>query len=134
MKRSYSFSLVLLPLAMLLVLAGTLFIQRTGISYVVSARYAPLQILKPENVDVVNFFPKKPTDTLLLENGAESSKDSIKLVDNVKATLNSMRVKYDSFDVNSGKEFDITKYHIIVITFQNLEKIKTQIPAIMDWT
>jgi hypothetical protein len=133
MKHSYSFSLILLPLIMLLALASTLFVQRTGIRYQVSSRYAPLNILKPENVDTVNFFPDKPLETLVLFNGADNNKDSIKQVDNVLATLGSMRVKYATFDVNSESIIEISKYHILVIAFTDLGKINAQLPAIMDW-
>jgi hypothetical protein len=133
MKHSYSFTLILLPLAMLLALASTLFIQRTGIRYQVSSRYAPLNILPQENVEVANFYPDKPVEALVLYDSQNLDKQIVIYEDNLFATLDSMRVKYDKYDTNSPEIIDFSKYQTVVIGTSDLSKVNSQILDIMDW-
>jgi hypothetical protein len=116
MKYSYSFSMMLIPLSILLVFASALLVQRTGASYKVALSYGDLKLLPQANVDVVNYFPDKPVEVLILYD-AQDLKD----VDieggqkNLLATLDSMRVKYDRFDINSAAQVDFTKYHSVIV-------------------
>ena len=59
--------------------------------------------------------------------------DSAKHVKIVFAALDSMQVKYNTFDVNSGGNFDPAKYKTVVVSFLNLEKIEPQILSLVDW-
>jgi hypothetical protein len=133
MKHSYSFTFILLPLVILLALASTLFVQRTGIRYEISSRYAPLNILPQENVEVANFYPDKPVEALVLYDAQNLGKETVIFQDNLFATLDSMRVKYEKYDINSSEIIDFSKYQSIVIATSDLSKVQSQILAIMDW-
>ena len=133
MKHRYSFSLILLPLAIFLALASTLFIQRIGIRYEVSSRYAPLNILPQENVEVTNFYPDKPVEALVLYDAQTSDEDIVFFEDNLFATLDSMRVKYDKYDINSSEIINFSKYQTVVIATTDLSIVEPQLSAIMDW-
>lgn len=136
MKHSYSFSLILLPLFLLLILAATLFVQRTGITYKVSSKYYQAQQFLPDEVvDVKNYFPDKSVDALVLFDSENIAKDKdVKiLVDDVYAVLDTMRVKYDTYDVNSAEQIDLSKYKTVVFTVLDISKIDSQINLIMTW-
>lgn len=134
MKHSYSFSLLLLPLVLLLALAGTLFVQRTGIQYKINSKYyETLHLLPAEIVEVTNFFPDKPVEALVLYDSRNADKNMGLLVDNLYATLDSMRVKYDTFDVASSENVDLTKYHTVVFAVLDLSVLGSQASTIMSW-
>jgi len=134
MKHSYSFSLLLLPLFLLVALAGTLLIQRTGIQYKINSKYyEKLQFLPAEIIDVKNFFPDKPVDALVLYDSQNTDKNMGLLVDDVYATLDSMRVKYDTFDIQSSENIDLTKYHTVVFAVLDISAMGSQASSIMSW-
>lgn len=136
MKHSYSFSLILLPLFVLLILASTLFVQRSGITYKVSSEYyKSQQFLPDEVVEIKNYFPDKPVDALvLIDSDSVANDKNIKLiVDNVYAVLDGMRVKYDIHDVNSSREIDLAKYNTVIFASLDLSKFEAQTDMILSW-
>ncbi len=136
MKHSYSFSLILFPLFLLLALASTLFVQRTGITYEINSKYyTSQQFLPGENVEVTNFFPEKPVTALVLIDTevVENNKGVELFVDNVFAVMESMRVKYDTYDVNSFEIIDLSKYRTVVFAVLDISKLASQADSIMNW-
>ena len=60
MRRSYSYPLLFLPLAILVTLASLIMVANSGVRYEIS--YPPMQILAPANVDNKGYFPEKPME------------------------------------------------------------------------
>lgn len=134
MKHTYNFSLILLPLVVLLLLASTLFVQRTGIQYSVnSVYYSDLQFLPQETIDIENYFSGKQAESLVLYDSSVDEKYYLLLVENVQATLQSMRVKYDMYDVASNESFDLSGYKTAVVVLMDLQKGEAEIFSIMNW-
>lgn len=134
MKHSYSFSLILLPLVLLVALAGTLFIQRTGITYQVSSKYyQSKQFLPDDIIEVKNFFPNKPVETLVIIDSRNDDKYMLILVDDVFAVLDSMRVKYDVYDVDAPEKIDLSKYQTVVFAVLDISSLESQTASIMNW-
>lgn len=131
MKQTYSFSLLLIPLSILALLASSLFVQRTGISYKNAPSYGNLKFLPQANVEVKNFFPEKPAESLVLYDSQDP--DTQVLIENTLATLDSMRVKYDTSDIHSRQRINPSKYQTIVLAFVALQDIDTQIVTLLDW-
>ena len=76
MKQSYSFSLILVPLILLLVLASGLFVQRAGIKYNVDSNNDVLRILpQPVNLIVSDYFTDKPSEALVVYDSEDQSTD-----------------------------------------------------------
>ncbi len=128
MKYNYSFSLLQLPLVILLILAVSLFVERSGIKYNVND--SAMQILPFEKVEVEDYFSDAPVSTLLLYDSNSFTTDHVKTV---RYALDSMRVKYDAVDVSSGREYDLSKYTTVVVSFIDLENQKDQVFALVDW-
>lgn len=134
MRHSYSFSLIVAPLAMLLIMVVTLLIQRTGFTYEVNAQYYKSeQFLQSEILEVKNYFPDKSTETLIVYDSQSPIKGMFVLLENVSATLDSMRVNYDLYDVNSGENIDFVKYKVLVFAVLDLSKLDAQALDIIDW-
>jgi hypothetical protein len=132
MKRGYSFSLIVLPLMLLVALASGLFVQRAGIQYSTGSNDGSLQIL-PEAVNllVADYFPDKPVEALVVYDPDDTSTE--KHVQTVFDTLDSMRVKYEKFDVNSSGKFDPSKYQTVILSLLDLDKIGSQMLPLTDW-
>lgn len=129
MKRNYSFSLLLLPLIILLALAASMLVERSGVKYKVS--YPSMQILSPEKVEIKDYFRDKPIEALLLYDsnsfaGTEHEKT-------VRYVLDSMRVKYDAFDISSDGEYDLSKYKTVVVSFIDLGKYGDKVFVLVEW-
>lgn len=134
MKHSYSFSLILLPLVMMVALGVTLFIQRTGITYEVSSEYyQDLQFLPDEIVEVKNFFPDKPVATLVIYDSRNTEKNFLILLENVYATLDIMQVKYELYDVSTPRQLNLANYQAVVIATLDIARMDTQAFSIMNW-
>ena len=134
MKHTYNFSLILFPLFVLLVLASTLFIQRTGIQYTISSvYYSDLQFLPQENVEVDNYFVDKTIDSLVLYDSSDTDKYYELMVENVQDTLDSMRVRYDMYDVSGETLFDISNYRTAVVVLLDITKSESEIFSMMSW-
>ncbi|MBE0671827.1 MAG: DUF2194 domain-containing protein [Anaerolineales bacterium] len=135
MKHSYSFSLILLPLALLLALASTLFIQRAGITYEVSSRYyVSEQFLPDDIIEVKNFFSDKPVEALVIVDSQNTDKYMQIMVENVYATLDDMRVKYDIYDANGpANSVDLSKYQTVVFVVLDISRLDSETAAIMNW-
>src|SRR5258707_2410940 len=112
MKQRNSFSLILIPFTIFVLLATVLLVQRTGVSYKTTLNYGGLKLLPQANVEVANYFPDKPVETLVLYDSQDlrevAAREDFK---NLVATLDSMRVKYGKLDINSAPQIDFTKYH-----------------------
>lgn len=130
MKQKYTFTLLLLPFSILSLLASVLLIQRTGISYKTTLSYGDLKLLPQANVDVKNFFADKPVEALVLYDSQDPSNE---LLENLQATLDSMRVKYDSYDIRSNGKIDLAKYPTVVVAFEALDDLKPQILELINW-
>jgi len=128
MKNSYSFSLLQLPFIILLILAVALFVERSGIKYDVGDPVA--QILPPSNDDTRDYFSDTPVSTLLLY---DSDSFTVEHVKTVRYALDSMRVKYDAFDVKSKQEYDLAKYNNVVVSFIDLEGQSDRVFALVEW-
>lgn len=134
MKRGYSFTLILLPLLMLVALSSALFVQRSGITYSVNSEYyKSLQFLPDELVEVKNFFPDKPIDALIIYDSQVTDKANKLMLDNIYATLDSLRVKYDSYDVNSAGQIPLSNYHVLVFAALNISRLEAQVTSIVKW-
>lgn len=134
MKHSYSYSLILLPLLMLVALSSALFVQRSGITYTVNSEYyKSTQFLPDDLVEVKNFFPEKPTEALVIYDAQNTDKNIEIMVEDIYATLDSMRVKYDSYDSNSSDQIDLTKYQTVVFAALDISVMDAQVASIVSW-
>ena len=131
MKKDYSFSYLLLPLAFLLVLAGGLLVQRAGIQYDTAEKPGDLKLLPQANVNVADFFPNKPVEALVLFDPLEE--DTKNLNENIIATLDSMRVKYVRFNISSGQIPVLTNYQTVIVATSDLSVLESQLSGIVDW-
>lgn len=132
MKQGYSFSLIILPLILLLALASGLFVQRAGIKYNVDPSDKSLQILpQAVNLVVADYFSDKPYETLIVYDSNDPGTE--KHIQTVFATLDSMRVKYEILDVSSGDKFDPAKYQTVVVALLDLDKFRPQMLSLVDW-
>lgn len=131
MKQTYSFSLLLLPLSILSLLASILLIQRTGISYKASLSYEHLNLLPQANVEVADYFSDKPVESLVLYDSQDAEMEI--LVETVLATLDNMRVKYDTLDIRSGETINFAQYQTVIIAFVYLQDFEPSILALVNW-
>jgi len=126
--------LILVPFTIFVLLATVLLVQRTGVSYRTTLNYGSLKLLPQANIEVANYFPDKPADTLVLYDSQDlrevAAAEDFK---NLLATLDSMRVKYNKLDINSAPQIDFTKYHSVVVAFTNLDRAASQVIALMNW-
>jgi len=131
MKQGYSFSLILVPLILLLALASGLFVQRAGIKYSVDSKGSLPILPQAVNLNIADYFPNKPVEALVIYDPRDpaTAKHDQTLFD----TLDSMRVKYEVFDVNSGKTLDPSKYQTVIVALLNLDKVGQQILTLVNW-
>jgi len=132
MKRDHSFSLLMLPLVVLLIFAATLWVERSGVRYEASSNYRRLHFLPQENLKIDDYFSDRPVEALVLYDIAGSAGEK-KHVKTVLNTLDSMQVKYDTFGVSGSGAYDLSRYRTVVISFLDLEKIQPKISALADW-
>ena len=129
MKQSYSASLILLPLLILAALASLLLIVQSGVRFAVS--YPPMHILAPVKSETEEYFSDKPAETLVMyDSKAFAGAEHVTTVLNV---LDSMQVKYETFDVSSAGEYKLSKYENVVVSFIDLEKYESHVSALLDW-
>lgn len=131
MRRNYTFSLLLLPFSILSLLASVLLVQRAGISYQTTLSYGELKLLPQESVEVDRFFAEKPVESLVLYDANDP--DTELLIKNILATLDSMRVKYDTYEIRSGQAIDLAKYRTVIVAFVALEDLEPQILSLVNW-
>ncbi|HLO31121.1 MAG TPA: DUF2194 domain-containing protein [Anaerolineales bacterium] len=129
MKYHHSFSLLLLPLLILVALASLMLVVQSGVRYEIG--YPPMRMLPPEKIDIKGYFGDRPVETLVMYDsdafaGAEHVKTVLSVLDN-------MQVSYDVFDVSSGGEYDLAKYENVVVSFINLEKYEAHISDLVSW-
>ncbi len=129
MKYQHSFSLLLLPLVILITLASLLLVVQSGVRYEIG--YPPMRILPPAKVDIKGYFSDIPVETLVMyDSNAFAGAEHVKTVLSV---LDSMQVKYDLFDVSTESKYDLSKYENVVVSFINLEKYETHISDLVNW-
>lgn len=134
MKHTYNFSLLLLPLALLVALAFTLFVQRAGIQYTVEPKYyTALQFLPQENVNVFNFFPENPANTVVIYESSNTQKYYTDIMENLYATLADMRVKYDVYGVDSSRPLDLADYQTAIVVILDLTKATAEMDSVLNW-
>ncbi|GMV35353.1 MAG: hypothetical protein DCC59_10195 [Chloroflexi bacterium] len=133
MKHTYNFSLLLLPLVLLVALAVTLFVQRVGIQYTVEPKYyTAMQFLPQENVNVFDFFPDKPANTVVIYESDNAEKYYADIMENLYATLSDMRVKYDVYGVNSPKPLNLDAYQTAIVVVLNPTKA-AELDSVLNW-
>lgn len=134
MRHSYSFSLIMLPLVMLLALAITLFVQRAGVTYSVnSTYYTSQQFLPSEILEIKNYFPDEPASALVVYDSGAEYKEMKDLTENMYAILDTLRVKYDVYDVRSGDEFDFENYEVVVFGVLDTTDLDAKTFEIVQW-
>ena len=131
MNQRYTFTLLLLPFAILSLLASVLFVQRAGISYKTTLSYGNLELLPQANVEVADFFPDKPVEALLLYDPQDPNTKV--LMENLPNTLDSMRVSYESYDIHSGRAIDPSAYQTVIVAFVALDVLQPQMIELVDW-
>jgi hypothetical protein len=131
MKQKYTFTLLLLPFSIFSLLASVLLVQRTGISYRTTLSYGNLRLLPQANVEVADFFSDKPTEALVLYDSQDPSNEL--LMENLQAMLDSMRVRYDSYDIRSKREIDFVNYQTVIVAFGALDDLQPQILELVNW-
>jgi len=132
MKRDYSFSFLLLPLAILIIFGSSLLIERSGVRYESSSSYENLQFLPQENLKIKDYFSDKPVEALVLYDASAPTGER-EHVKTLLSALDSMQVAYDTFDVNSNGDYDLSNYQTVVVSFLHLEKIQEKILELVDW-
>ena len=129
MKQSYGFIWLLLPIVVLIALGTSMMYERSGMEYEIS--YPPMQMLPQANVEVANYFSDKTVDTLVLYDSDGFTGEEH--VESVLAALDSMQVKYETFDVSTESDFELSKYKVVVISFLEIEKLGQKIFTMVNW-
>jgi hypothetical protein len=129
MERKISFSWLLIPISILLMLGFALFVERSGISYTVSQR--PTHFLDPlPDISSVENSAIQP-DCLILFDSEGNQKNSS--YNTVIAALNSMKVPHTDVDVSQPSQIEFEKYETIVTTFLLFSRIDSQLDELMAW-
>lgn len=131
MKQKYSFTMLLLPFSILSLLASILLVQRTGISYKTTLSYGNQQLLPQENVEVADYFTDKALEALVLYDSQDPENED--LLENVIAILDSMRVKYESFDIRTGNITDFAGYETVLVAFASWQNSEASMLALVNW-
>ena len=133
MKNKESFSWVLLPILILGLLSTAIFIERSGISPTISQ--PSLNFLDPITTESTNetSSTQKATTLVLFDSIDDDDREQLSVVTD---TFDSMRIKYDTYDINEPYEFDTflnNGYEAIIITFYNLDKLNQDILHLVQW-
>lgn len=131
MKQKYTFTMLLLPLSILSLLASFLLVQRTGIRYKTTLSYGNQQLLPQENVEVADFFTDEPVEALVMYDSEEPNTEAF--AENILATVDSMRVKYDSFDIRDGTITDFSEYQTVIVAFASWQDSEASMLALVNW-
>ena len=133
MKNKASFSWVLLPILILGLLSAAIFIERSGITPTISP--PSLNFLDPITAKNINEnSSSQKTSTLVLYDSIDD--DDREQLTVVTDTFDSMRIKYDIYDINEPYEFDTfinDDYEAIIITFYNLDKLNQDVLDLVQW-
>lgn len=129
MKHTFGFFWMLLPFSILLVLAGFLLTERSGMVYQIT--YPPMQFLRPAQMEPNPEFDNRPAQALVLYDSQGFAGDEH--VQTVQDALDSMRVKYDTFDIRSDKAFNLKEYQIVVVALLEWEAIGSPLFEILRW-
>ncbi len=130
MKDNSSFRLLFIPLVLLSILSFVLFIERTGLSY--DPKRPSLEFLEPvEDIETLVRTQDGEIESLLLFDS--TGLEGPQVIQTVKDSLDSMRVRYSSLDVSNNPELNLEAYQTVVITFVDLDKIENQALKLTDW-
>ncbi|HAF62116.1 MAG TPA: hypothetical protein DCK95_07310 [Anaerolineaceae bacterium] len=132
MKNNVSFSWLFLPILILALVSAAIFIERAGISPTI--REPSLNFLKPKEDETNGELIEGEPKSLVLYDSVDD--DGLRQLTVVTDTLDSMRVRYDIFDINEAydvNDFIGNGYEVIVITFYNLDKLNQQILDLTQW-
>jgi hypothetical protein len=88
-------------------------------------------LLPQENVQVADYFTDKPVEALILYDSEEPDNEAF--ADNILAVVDSMRVKYDSFDIQDGTRTDFSDYTTVIVAFASWEDSEATILALVNW-
>lgn len=131
MKQNHSFAMLLLPFSILSLLASILLVQRTGISYKTTLSYGNQRLLPQENVVIADYFADKPVEALVLYDSGDPENEEF--LENILASLDSMRVSYDRFDISRGAVTDFSPYKTVIIAFAAWENSESSLLALAGW-
>ena len=127
--RRYSFAWMLLPFLILFALASSMVIERSGVDYEI--RYPPMEFLPQETISGDDVSTISHSQTLVLyDSEGFSGKDHF---ENVLDVLDSMRVTYDAFDINSTETYELGNYDAVIVALIEIDKIESQMLELMDW-
>ena len=132
MQNKTGFSLLFLPLSILIFLAFALFIERSGIPYTVSQK--PSTFLEPLPALAASGSEEQYADNVdcLVLFDSKSSFKNVSL-DTVTAALDSMKVPYSKMGINQPSQINFKESETVIITFIQLTRIDEQIDELMDW-
>jgi hypothetical protein len=129
MERKITFSWLLIPISILLLLGFALFVERSGISYTVSQR--PTDFLDPTRGVYSDEKPDRQPDCLILfDSEGNQTNSSYKTV---VAAFDNMKVPHTDIDVTRDIQIEFGKYKTIVTTFLLFSRINDQIDELIAW-
>lgn len=124
MKKT-KFKVLLWPLCALLVLAGLILVERTGVKY--SIEEAALDFLPQEVLNTGKTEPETECLILYDKNSPYNYHDPIYYV------LSNMRIGCRLIDVNEKISPNFDDYRTVVVAFSNLDIFKEHIFSLLDW-
>jgi hypothetical protein len=127
--EKYSFAWMLLPFLVLLALASSMVIERSGVDYEI--RYPPMEFLNQETFMGEESSAISHSQTLVLYDSEELVE--LEHFSTVLTTLDSMRVTYDIFDINSTEQYSLTNYEAVIVAFHKIYKFENQILELITW-
>lgn len=128
-KQEFSFNWLILPFLVFLVLGLSMVFERSGVEYEI--RYPPLQFLPQINFPSgENEVPREEKTLVIFDSDGIAGMDH---PNTVFDTLDSMRVPYDSVDIQSNTPVEFSDYRAVVISFIEIQKINNEILELLDW-
>ena len=129
MRDRYSFSVLLIPLLTLVVLAFIMIIERSGLNYKITE---PSQVFLPPLVELkIDTSNVKGNKTLVLFDSQDFA--AVDHVDTVSSTLESLRVPFEIKDISEINEVQFSDYDAIVISFLDYDKATSDVLDLIDW-
>lgn len=129
MKQRYSFTMLLLPFFVLLILAFSMLEERSGFDYDIS--YPPMQFLPPLSGEInYNESEGTPTALVLFDSDDFAAQGHLQVV---LDALSSMRVRYVTADINRPLNQDFDDFDAVIVSFLNYDKVASDIFALFDW-
>jgi len=127
--QKYSFVWLLLPFLILLTLASSMVFERSGVDYEI--RYPPMEFLPQITMPESEISNSIHSRTLVLYDS--QSILEAEHVENVLAFLDSMRVTYVPFDINSSDLYNLSDYDAVIVAFHHINKIESKVNELVGW-